>query len=78
MRWTGCVDERQRHQPLLGGRMNCLCCLKPFGGNRTVLSPAGYCDVICYAAASLLTASALKLWRESCWKLDVSPTRPIT
>ena len=58
----------------------CHCCSKPLpiqhAHNRK--RPANYCDAICYAAGSMLSVSALKIWRNMCYKLDVSPTRTMT
>jgi hypothetical protein len=56
----------------------CACCGKPIGEHRQAHNPRGYCDCICFAAHQTLTELALKIWRSMCWKLDVTPTRPVT
>jgi hypothetical protein len=56
----------------------CACCNKPLTGHCQLKRLEGYCDVVCFAAAHVLSASALKIWRQTCWKLDVAPTRPIS
>ncbi len=63
-----------------GGRVNCLCCMKPLpiDNIHNRLRPVGYCDVICFAAGQLLSQEALKIWRQNAWKLDVNPMRPVT
>lgn len=40
--------------------------------SRSGMGPAGYCDVVCYAAGNTLTPAALLLWRANCSKLDAS------
>jgi len=66
--------------------MICLCCRKPlseahrkqggFSGKANTLPD--YCDSICFAAHTTLSEFAIKAWRSMCWRLDVSPTRPIS
>jgi hypothetical protein len=61
----------------------CRCCLAPLptphaNGAHNAKRPAGYCDCVCFAAERTLTASALTWWRQNAWRLDLSPTRPIS
>lgn len=62
--------------------MNCPCCAKCLtsisGPGKPRRQIGDYCDIVCYAAAHTLTRDALLIWRGMCWKLDVSPTRPIS
>lgn len=34
-----------------------------------------HCDAVCYAAERSLSHSALKIWRATCWQLNVTASR---
>lgn len=52
---------------------HCRCCFKALGANNTHTRPDGFCDAICFAAATTLSEQALEIWRDTAWKLDLSP-----
>ena len=56
--------------------MKCPCCGEPFGVQRRSPLVNGYCSVVCFAAASILSREALRLWREECWRLASARTFP--
>jgi hypothetical protein len=56
---------------------HCACCCKPLAAQRERPHPQGYCDAVCLGAHQALKADALKVWRDLCNKLELSPVRTV-
>lgn len=55
--------------------VQCRCCGKGIPDRSRATDIGPYCDVVCVAAFNSLSPNALKIWRQLCYRLDISPMR---